>query len=134
MKFTIQFLFCFFITVKTFSQAINPETAIIPKPVEMLMGKGHFNLDGNLIVYSDPATELAQTIAFLMDRLTVPTGFHISSTGNPENASIKLLINSVADTKLGKEGYHLSVTSTYITIKANQPAGLFYGVQTLLQL
>jgi hexosaminidase len=134
MKFGIQLLFCFFITVKTFSQSINPETAIIPKPVEMLLGTGHFNLDGNINIYSSPAPELAQTIVFLMDRLTVPTGFHISSTGSSENASIKLLINTVADTKLGKEGYHLSVTSTHITIKANQPAGLFYGVQTLLQL
>jgi hexosaminidase len=35
---------------------------------------------------------------------------------------------------LRKEGYHLSVTSTHVTITANQPAGLFYGVQTLLQL
>lgn len=134
MKFNIQFLFCFFIAVKTFSQAINPEIAIIPKPVQMLVGTGHFNLDGNITVYSSPSPELAQIITFLMDRLTVPTGFRISSTVNPENASIKLLINSVADTNLRKEGYHLAVTSTHVTITANQPAGLFYGVQTLLQL
>jgi len=32
------------------------------------------------------------------------------------------------------KGYRLSVTQKNITISAAQPAGLFYGVQTLLQL
>jgi hexosaminidase len=47
---------------------------------------------------------------------------------------VKLFLNTVVDKKLGSEGYHLSVTTSHITIRANQPAGLFYGVQTLLQL
>ncbi|HVF81150.1 MAG TPA: family 20 glycosylhydrolase, partial [Flavisolibacter sp.] len=35
---------------------------------------------------------------------------------------------------IGAEGYQLSVTSNGVVIKANQPSGLFYGVQTLVQL
>ena len=35
---------------------------------------------------------------------------------------------------LGNEGYHLKVEKRQITIEANQPAGIFYGVQTLLQM
>lgn len=35
---------------------------------------------------------------------------------------------------LGNEGYHLKVEKRQITIEANQPAGIFYGVQTLLQI
>ncbi|MFA6946882.1 MAG: family 20 glycosylhydrolase [Pedobacter sp.] len=134
MKFSIQFFICFFISIKTFSQAVNPEISIIPKPVEMHKGAGHFNLPRNIVFYSTPAPELAQTLAFLKERLTVPTGFHISAVSSQESAQVKLLINSVIDNKLGSEGYHLSVTPSHIIIKANQPAGLFYGVQTLLQL
>jgi hexosaminidase len=44
------------------------------------------------------------------------------------------MLNKTADNQIGNEGYHLSVTPKDITIKANQPAGLFYGVQTLMQL
>jgi hexosaminidase len=134
MKFCIQFLFCFFISVKTFSQAVNPEISIIPKPVEMHKGTGHFNLPRNIVFYSSPVPELAQTLAFIKERLTVPTGFHIAAAASQESAQVKLLINPVVDTKLGSEGYHLSVTSSHVIIRANQPAGLFYGVQTLLQL
>lgn len=35
---------------------------------------------------------------------------------------------------MGCEGYHLSVTPEQVTISANKPQGLFYGIQTLLQL
>jgi hexosaminidase len=39
-----------------------------------------------------------------------------------------------ADTTLGDEGYKLQVTPTRITIRAPNPAGLFYGSRTLQQL
>jgi hexosaminidase len=39
-----------------------------------------------------------------------------------------------AETQLGAEGYRLSVARTAITIRANKPAGLFAGAQTLRQL
>jgi hexosaminidase len=39
-----------------------------------------------------------------------------------------------AEARLGDEGYRLSVDSRAITIRANRPAGLFAGTQTLRQL
>jgi len=134
MKFSIQFLFYFFISCKAFSQTFTPDFSIIPKPVEMHKGTGHFTLPKNIVIHSSTVPELAQTLVYLKEHLSVPTGFHISSAGSPENASVKLLINSLIDHKLGSEGYHLSVTTSHVIITANQPAGLFYGVQTLLQL
>jgi hexosaminidase len=65
MKFTIQFLIYFFISVKTFSQVLNPEISIIPKPVEMQKGTGHFNLPRNILILFKPAApELAQTLLY----------------------------------------------------------------------
>ena len=42
----------------------------------------------------------------------------------------------IAEQKLvgGMESYNLKITEEGILLKANHPAGLFYGVQTLLQL
>lgn len=39
-----------------------------------------------------------------------------------------------ADNNLPKEGYNLKVTNNGVTLSAKEPAGIFYGVQTLLQL
>ena len=43
-------------------------------------------------------------------------------------------MNKKADDVIGKEGYQLLVAPKNIVIKANEPAGLFYGAQTLVQL
>jgi hexosaminidase len=50
------------------------------------------------------------------------------------SAIIKLSLNKTADAAIGNEGYRLNITTANIVISANQPAGLFYGVQTLMQL
>ena len=45
-----------------------------------------------------------------------------------------VLFHSEESNDLGKEGYHLSISSEGIKIAANTEAGFFYGVQSLLQL
>jgi len=111
------------------------EIAIIPEPVTLIKQTGHFVLPANIIIQVSKAEALSQTVAFLKERLTVPTGHFVSviHTASP-TATIKLILNEKEDSTIGKEGYQPSVTTKQIMIRANQPAGLFYGVQTLLQL
>lgn len=44
------------------------------------------------------------------------------------------MLNPIENPTIGKEGYQLAINTKGIVIKANQAAGLFYGVQTLMQL
>jgi hexosaminidase len=55
------------------------------------------------------------------------------AAGAPEPGSIYLALDA-SDDELGEEGYLLRITTTGVNISANCPAGVFYGVQTLLQL
>lgn len=134
MKISIQFLFCFLISFSTFSQSQTPGISIIPQPVHLQKGSGHFTLPKNVVIQAANSPELMQTVAFLRERLSVPTGYNVISVSNSATPAIKLQLNAANDPKLGTEGYHISVTPAHILIKANQPAGLFYGVQTLVQL
>ena len=45
-----------------------------------------------------------------------------------------LLTTKGGNKDLGDEGYELAVSSEAIVIRALEPAGVFYGIQTLRQL
>jgi hexosaminidase len=66
--------------------------------------------------------------------LSIPTGSFVTSHTAGTTPTIRLVINDNPTAALGKEGYQLIVAPKLITIKANQAAGLFYGVQSMMQL
>lgn len=113
----------------------NSGIAIIPEPVTVIKQVGHFTLPENILILAPKANELKQSISFLQERLSVPTGYFVSATASSATkAHIKLILTEKNDAVIGNEGYHLTVNPQQITITANKPAGIFYGVQTLLQL
>ncbi len=128
------FLFICFVIVATTAFCIDSSIAIVPQPVKIEKKQGDFILPHNIIIQTVETTELKQTIIDLQKRLSIPTGYKVSVSGNAANAVIKLELNKTEDKTLGDEGYNLSVTSKSIIIKANKPAGIFYGVQSLMQL
>jgi hexosaminidase len=123
-----------FYSVLSFSQSVNNGIALIPEPVSMKTGAGNFSLPQTIQVQAPSDPSLKQALLFLTDRLSVPTGRKVKVSSASPTASIRLQLNKPMIDKIGSEGYTLSVTSKNITIKANKPAGLFYGIQTLLQL
>jgi hexosaminidase len=85
------------------------------------------------LVVPSGSAEAARIAAYLADKLRPATGFTLN-TANAGDKGISLALNAQPEARLGTEGYRLEATSDRVTIRANAPAGLFYGVQTLLQL
>lgn len=150
MKFRLLFSFLL-LSMNTFAQmaegsaetmsesdnvVINSEIAIIPEPVSISKKPGQFILPTNITIQvASKSPELKQTLVFLQERLSAPTGHYVSVTSIPSStATIRLILNDKTDAYIGTEGYHISVNPKQITIRANQAAGIFYGVQTLIQL
>ncbi len=108
------------------------EISIIPQPAQIQQGIGSFKLKaGTTISYDNPSgKEIAEMLAA---KLNQATGLTIKKAGG-RKGKIQFNINAGENSLLGKEGYSLSVTSKNIIITANQPAGLFYGLQSLFQL
>ena len=113
--------------------------AIIPEPVEWKAGEGVFALNpGSSISVSadDPAlTRIAEGLA---RQLRLATGFPVPvRAGGVMTANLgNILLSQLKqqDAALGQEGYRMQIQPAMVTISANTPAGLFYGVQSLLQL
>lgn len=131
MKKLSLLIICLLSGIAVFAQnAAVTELGLIPQPVKLVKYPGHFTLPATVSV-SMTGENIQPVMAYLSGRLT-NAGMH--TLIKKSAGSIKLILNTQTDQVIGTEGYHLSVTATGVTIRANQPAGLFYGVQTLLQL
>lgn len=126
-----------FIHLFFYSSAQNNSIAIIPEPVSLQAGKGTFLLKNTSSIEINSTSEEAKRIAdFLSKKLSVATGFTlpvkpVSSFSNTEGT---IRFSVVNDASLKKEGYKLDVTPSTVSVTANNGAGLFYAMQTLIQL
>ena len=130
------FLILFSLQVSTFaiSQTMESRISILPEPVKMSQNAGTFTLPEMITIESPGLPALSETVNFLQQRLSIPTGYKVNLSHKLPAATIRLVLNAKPDQQIGNEGYVLSVTPTNVTIHANQPAGLFYGAQSLIQL
>ncbi len=104
--------------------------ALIPAPQEMTVGTGYFTLTrGDAIALDASNEELVGIAGYLNEKIAPATGFEL-----PVEKSGKIAFELTDDDALGDEGYRLSVNRSAVRIEAAKPAGIFYGVQTLLQM
>lgn len=107
---------------------------LIPEPVQISTQKGDFFLRNTTSV-SINQEEIRPTAVILCRQLSQATGWKFTpQKGLAKANSIHLLLNSTPNPVLGKEGYTLEVTAQGVKITANYVGGLYYGVQTVLQL
>jgi hexosaminidase len=126
-------LFAFAVLMCLYAQSFGQTISIIPEPVSIQKEKGNFSLTNSSVIIITPQTEVTKIANYLNAKLKPSTGFELKTSASG-NEGIQLLINTTKNTTIGSEGYTLDVSDKFVSIKANTPAGLFYGVQSLLQL
>lgn len=106
---------------------------IIPQPAEVKLGTGEFVVTpATTIVAIGTDPEVRRIANMLNLDLKRAAGFELKITSVPTKNAIHFKL--LPELALGKEGYRLKVNYEEVEIVANQPAGLFYGLQSLLQL
>lgn len=127
-KLVLLLLFFSFVTV--YGQ--NPANELIPQPAEIQLSEGSFLLTNTSTIGFD--SQESRIIAEMFSqKLNLSTGFSIKPQQD-KAGSIQFNLNKVKVAQTGKEGYTLVSSLNGVVITANEPAGLFYGMQTLLQL
>jgi hexosaminidase len=134
MKKITAVLCCYLLSLHAICQNTTSAIAIIPEPAQLVQNAGTFTFPNTITIQAPDLPALSVTNNFLQQRLSLATGYKVTLSSNESNPTIKLVLDKTANQKIGSEGYQLNITTTNITIEANQPAGLFYGVQTLMQL
>ena len=131
MKLKKLFLFIFLPTI-CFGQSNLP---IIPLPQKMEYHSGNFVLSSKTVIQSKNTSSFEAL--YLKENIKNQTGLELQILAQAPKAVSK--INLVFDVEGPvesnlKEIYKLMVTNQSVTIKAEYNQGIFYGIQTFLQL
>ncbi len=105
--------------------------SLVPLPQQIVLTGGVFQISADTEIISDEAALPEAQV--LSDRLRPVVGAALSVGSAGRLGGITLQIHPALES-LGREGYRLSITPEGVTLRAAERAGLFYGVQTLLQL
>ena len=125
-------ILCSFSAGATGNSVIN----IVPKPAKMKIFQGNCELREKMeICYQSTNPELAQIARFFADRVLLAGGPSLNITSQPNESKKKPeIFITIKVGQLPAEGYKLVVKSNSILITGGSEAGVFYGIQTLLQL
>ena len=105
------------------------EAGLIPLPQEVSNGSGTFQLTAEsgiqLVGTSEKLTSIGESLA---TSLRPATGFKVPISKDSGDIVLELTGSDAS------EGYEFVISDQEVRIKASGEAGLFYGVQTLIQL
>ncbi len=127
---TIGFYGCAIEVSTPFKPMKYGELVLWPIPQECKLMKGHFKLGKELTYTADE--KCPENVLRLFEK-QMQKLFNIKVKRGGNNAPVKLAVGGAA-ANLKNEGFTLDVGTDKIVVNGKDPAGLYYGVRTLLQL
>lgn len=118
-----------FMNLLSFSQVEN----LIPKPQQTIIKEGQFIIDPQTIIVKQSAA-FDNSVQFFNDYLQAHYSFQLKQAKlvNKNKSNIVISIGNIGNATPG--AYTLDIAAKSITIKAKDKEGIFYAIQTLIQL
>ena len=114
------------------AQDNDPNLGIIPAPVSLKKSAGEFVLSQNTVLLADSIDNKA--VLFLAGYLQNKAMLHVQlKHNNGTSVANSIVLTSTGTDNLPPDGYRLTITPQQVLI-SGKGAGLFYGIQTLIQL
>ncbi len=130
MRFIALLLLLFSVTSLTAQNSLN----IVPVPVKIKMGTGSFVINKETKIIADGYT--GKLGVLLNDFIFAKYGFNLPTTTSGKNNTLNSIafIHNGLKYGAGSGVYALEITDNGVIIGGGTEQGLFYGIQTLLQL
>ncbi|WDF57085.1 family 20 glycosylhydrolase [Mucilaginibacter sp. KACC 22063] len=114
------------------AQEADPYASIIPAPVKLTKSAGSFVLSQQTRILADTLNNKA--VVFFTDLLKNKWNLQNQLSLNTGTTGANIIVLTSTGTEgLPAEGYRLTITPQQVIV-AGKGAGLFYGIQTLMQL
>lgn len=120
-----------FLAVEASAQQ-DPNMGIIPAPVSVKKNSGTFKLDKTVVLISNEPKN-SRMADLLNAFVTTKGGFALREVKSESANEKAIILTSEGAGQLPAEGYKINITDKKITI-IGQEAGLFYAVQSMMQL
>jgi hexosaminidase len=110
-------------------------TKIIPYPNNVKELEGVFTINKKTSIQYDLFNDtLKRSVAFFREAIQTQSGFRLPVIANSSKLTNSVIFRIVNVDSLGKEGYILKIQPNQIEVSANTQNGIFYAVQSLVQL
>jgi len=118
-----------------FSQSAT-KIALIPLPASLVVNEKQpgFNLTAATVLVVPDNAEVKKAVALFAQQIETPTGYKLKTISGNKALPKSILFSIGNDASIPDDGYKLKTAAAGITLTAKNPAGIFYGIQTLLQL
>jgi len=107
--------------------------SIVPTPMDIVEVPGTLVVDNEFTINYDQ--DLENEAQYLKDKLSKDLGLNLPMIQtDPGQKTIVLKLGKIADVNNSKEAYSLRIYDSGIEITGSDPAGVFYGIQSLRAL
>ena len=128
MKYKILTLLLLISVISLAQQNLN----LIPKPQNIEYHSGSFVMNSKTVIQADKNSFEAK---YLQQIIKQQLGLNLEiTTSSKSKFKIVFLTKIIEEKKTFKEWYNLSISKNEVVINATEAHGIFYGIQTLIQL
>ena len=106
---------------------------IIPKPLDAEQLTGDFSINSSVVFVAPENSDLEKVALLFSEKIKTSTGISLK-VEKEKPSSDYIVLELDPSLSLNDEGYTLQVTKEGATIRAKAAKGIFYGMQTFMQL